>query len=57
MSTMAGDAPGFEEAARALFTGSSERFSRFVELWPSDIGDHAKTLASAALEEPSAGAA
>ena len=57
MSTMAGDAPGFEEAARALFAGSSMRFSRFVEPWPSDIGDHAKTLASAALEEPSAGAA
>src|SRR5260370_37633365 len=31
MSTMAGDQPGFEETARALFAGHGERFDALVE--------------------------
>jgi hypothetical protein len=55
MSVMAGDAPGFEEAARALFAGDAERFDQRVEGWPADLRDHARTLARVALEDQPAG--
>lgn len=55
MSVMAGDAPGFEEAARALFAGDAERFDQRVEGWPADLRDHAGTLARVALEDQPAG--
>jgi len=55
MSVMAGDAPGFEEAARALFAGDAERFDQRVEGWPADLRDHAGTLAGVALEDQPAG--
>lgn len=50
MSAMAGNEPGFEEATRALFAGDQERFTELVELWPVDVGDHAKKLAGRAFE-------
>jgi uncharacterized protein len=49
MSAMAGNEPGFEEAARALFAGNLERFSELVERWPVDVRDHAKKLAIGAF--------
>jgi hypothetical protein len=49
MSAMAGDMPGFEEAARALFAGNRERFDTFVASWPADVRDYAEKLASVAL--------
>lgn len=49
MSAMAGDAPGFEEAARALFAGDEHRFGQCVGVWPEDVRDHAKRLANEAL--------
>jgi hypothetical protein len=49
MSAMAGDRPGFEEAARALFAGDRARFDRLVQPWPVDIRAHAKKLAAVAL--------
>jgi uncharacterized protein len=49
MSAMAGDEPGFEEAARALFAGKQGRFDEQIEAWPVDIRDHAKKLAANAL--------
>jgi hypothetical protein len=49
MSAMAGNEPGFEEAARALFAGQRERFDTQVESWPIDVRDHAKKLAAAAF--------
>jgi hypothetical protein len=39
MSTMAGDLPGFEEAARALFAGDRDRLGVFLGRWPADVGD------------------
>ncbi len=45
MSAMAGDLPGFEEAARALFAGDRERFGALVAAWPVDVRDHAARLA------------
>ena len=50
LSAMAGNEPGFEEAARALFAGKREQFQEIVEPWPVDIRDHAKMLADAAFE-------
>lgn len=44
MSAMAGDLPGFEEAARALFADSRDRFGELVASWPDDVRDHAFAL-------------
>jgi uncharacterized protein len=45
MSTMAGDLPGFEDAARALFAGDRERFAEQIAGWPRDVADYATALA------------
>jgi uncharacterized protein len=50
LSTMAGDQPGFEEAARALFAGNRERFAEMVAAWPMDVANHAKKMAGRAFE-------
>lgn len=52
LSVMAGNEPGFEEAARALFAGKKERFGEIVKPWPIDIRNHAKRLAAVAFDEP-----
>lgn len=39
MATMAGDRPGFEAAARALFAGDRAAFESRIAHWPTDIGD------------------
>ena len=49
MSAMAGDLPGFEESARALFAGDRRRFDDWIYMWPSDIREHARYLANIAL--------
>lgn len=49
MNVMAGDRPGFEEAARALFAGDIDRLPELVSKWPLDIKNHALILASAAV--------
>lgn len=51
MSAIAGNEPGFEEAARALFGAKRERFDELVEPWPPDVRDHAKKLAAGAFEK------
>lgn len=48
MAAMAGDLPGFEEAARALFAGNRERLERHMAGWPADLRDYALKLASGA---------
>jgi hypothetical protein len=53
LSAMAGDLPGFEEAARALFAGKRSHFERETARWPAGIRDHARKLADAALQESS----
>jgi len=45
MASIAGDLPGFEEAARALFASDPERFGRCVAAWPQDVRAHATQLA------------
>jgi uncharacterized protein len=51
ISAMAGNEPGFEEAARALFASNQERFDALVGPWPIDVGTHAKRLAARAIED------
>jgi len=53
MSAMAGDAPGFEEATRALFAGNAARFEETTEAWPLDVRDHARSLAAPVFDRPS----
>jgi hypothetical protein len=50
MSVMAGNRVGFEDAARALFAGAADTFTRLVDAWPRDIRDHAMRLAADALQ-------
>ncbi len=45
MSAIAGDLPGFEEAARALFAYDRTRFCEMVAGWPEDVRNHAVQLA------------
>lgn len=46
---MAGDAPGFEDAARALFAGDAQRFEGLLLAWPEDVREHALWLATDAF--------
>jgi hypothetical protein len=39
MSAMAGDLPGFEEAARDLFSGDRPGLARRIRHWPQDVQD------------------
>lgn len=45
MSAIAGNLPGFEEAARALFADNRRRFVSQIAAWPADIRDHLVKLA------------
>jgi len=49
LSAMAGNAPAYEDALRALFAGDAERFTVCTETWPIDVRDHARRLASRAF--------
>jgi hypothetical protein len=49
ISALAGNEPGFEEAARALFAGKCDSFDEVVESWPIDVRDHAKRLSAGAF--------
>ena len=48
-TAMAGDAPGYEEAMRALFAGDRGGFETLTATWPADVGEHARRLAVAAF--------
>ena len=52
MSAMAGNLPGFEEAARALFSDERRRFGEYIANWPADIRDHILKLAFADRADP-----
>lgn len=51
LSAMAGDAPGFEEATRALFAGDASAFEERIGAWPEDVRDHVALLAADALRD------
>jgi uncharacterized protein len=45
MVALAGDRPGFEEAARSLFRADLDAFRRHTARWPADIREHLIRLA------------
>jgi hypothetical protein len=45
MVAIAGDRPGFEEAARALFAGDLQALVGRIDAWPRDIREHLLRLA------------
>lgn len=45
MVVLAGDRPGFEEAARALFAGDTARLGELAGKWPRDVRDYVLRLA------------
>lgn len=47
MSAIAGNLPGFEEAARALFAYDRRKFGELVATWPEEVRDYAVNLAFA----------
>ncbi len=48
-TAMAGDAPGYEAAIRALYAGDGAGFAAASEAWPADLRDHARRLAAPAF--------
>lgn len=53
MTEMAGNLPGFEEAARALFAGDGTQFNLLIEPWPQDLRDYLQQLSASAWNNPS----
>jgi hypothetical protein len=51
-TAMAGDAPLYDDAMRALFAGDRAAFSAATSLWPADVRDHALALGAAAFARP-----
>ncbi len=45
LCVLAGNLPGFEEAARALFANDRARFAEHTAAWPLDVCVHAQKLA------------
>jgi uncharacterized protein len=56
ISVMAGNAPGFEEASRALFARDPALFAQHMQTWPTDVREHATLLASDAMAASAADA-
>ncbi|MGE3925122.1 MAG: DUF2239 family protein [Lautropia sp.] len=55
MSALAGDLPGFEEAARALFADTPDAaaaFARRIAAWPPDIRAYLERQAQPTIERP-----
>jgi hypothetical protein len=51
MTVMAGNRHQYEEALRALYSGDSSQFHKFIEIWPTDIREHTKRLAAPIFSE------
>ena len=49
MSAIAGDLPGFEEAARALYAGDVARLEQHLAEWPEDLRAYLRTLAAPSI--------
>lgn len=52
LGALAGNAPGAEDATRALFAGDRDGYARRLEAWPADVRDYLLTLATDAFAEP-----
>jgi hypothetical protein len=49
MSAMAGNAPHYEGAIRALFADDATGFEKLIAEWPADVRNHTSTLAQRAF--------
>jgi hypothetical protein len=49
MSAMAGNAPHYEDAIRALFANDAVGFKKLIAEWPTDVRDHTSMLAERAF--------
>lgn len=49
LRAMAAEAPGLEQALRALFAGDEARFEEALAAWPQDVREHAALLAAGAF--------
>ncbi|WP_243040492.1 DUF2239 family protein [Dyella sedimenti] len=54
MLAMAGDLPGYEEAARAFWRSERSRFAQLTDAWPADVREHVRRLASRAWDDGAA---
>lgn len=50
MSSLAGNAPQFEEATRAFFAKDYDRFESLSQAWPVDVGDYVRGLVRRAAD-------
>jgi hypothetical protein len=48
-TALVGNAPGYEEAIRALYAGHSEEFAAHIEAWPADVRRALETMTAAAF--------
>jgi hypothetical protein len=51
---LAGNEPGYEEAARALYAGDRAGLAQSMVALPADVRDHALRLAAAAFDDGTA---
>jgi hypothetical protein len=51
MSAMAGNAPHYEDAIRALFAGDATGFEKLIAEWPADVRNHTSALAQRAFRQ------
>ncbi len=49
-TAIAGDAPGYEEAMRALFAGHKDEFAAVIEAWPRDVRRQLEKMTAAAFD-------
>jgi hypothetical protein len=49
MTAIVGDAPGYEEAIRALYAGEREEFIAHIEAWPADVRAKLEEMADSAF--------
>jgi hypothetical protein len=50
ITALVGNAPGYEEAIRALYAGQREEFIAHIEAWPADIRSRLEEMAAAAFD-------
>ncbi|HWY62752.1 MAG TPA: DUF2239 family protein [Rhizomicrobium sp.] len=51
MTALVGNAPGYEEAIRALYTGQREEFAAHIEAWPPDVRAKLEAMSATAFED------
>ena len=50
ITALVGNAPGYEEAIRALYAGQREDFAAHIEAWPADIRAKLESMMAAAFD-------